>query len=259
MSKLNTLAKMIRNAQRNEVAEAFVDDLLYSIEQDNKNERPKSKSYKPSGISGCERALYYELIGAPHDINPISVELVGICETGTERHETIQNYIMNMKYNNIDCEWLDVGKYLDKQGITDPVVIEKNGNETKLYREKYNMRFMCDGLIRYKGELYILEIKTESTHKFKQHDEPWDSHKQQATCYAMTLQVPRVIFLYENRDTTAKKGYLVEVTPAMIHRVESVIDRVNTFIRDNIVPPPQISKCNYCNYKNQCALDGGVI
>ena len=46
MSKLNTLAKMIRNAQRNEVAEAFVDDLLYSIEQDNKNETEQVKFNK---------------------------------------------------------------------------------------------------------------------------------------------------------------------------------------------------------------------
>lgn len=49
------------------------------------------------------------------------------------------------------------------------------------------MRFMCDGLIQYNGEHYIIEIKTESTHKFNRHQEPWPSHKLQATCYAMTI------------------------------------------------------------------------
>lgn len=259
MARLSNLAKMIRNANNNSVAETFVDDLLYSISQDNKNERPRSKSFKPSGISGCERALYYEITGAQHDSKVESVELVGICESGTDRHEILQNYIQNMHQNSIECDWLDVSKYLHAKGIVDPQVVTRVGNETKLWSKKYNMRFMCDGVIRYKGKIYILEIKTESTHKYNKHIEPWASHIQQATCYAMTLDIRDVIFLYENRDNCSKKAYLVHVTDKMIERVESIINRVTKCVEEGVLPAPDPNKCNYCNYKNQCKLDGGTL
>lgn len=257
MARLKSLAKMVHNAQTNSIANMFVDDLIYTVEQSNKTDYIPSLSFKPSGIGGCERGLYYELSGIKPDGTSEGYELVGICESGTDRHETLQNYVQNMQQNNVDCEWLDVGQYLEEKGISDPVVIEKKGNETKLYSRKYNMRFMCDGLIRYKGELYILEIKTESTHKFSNHNEPWPSHIQQATCYAMNLQVPKVIFLYENRDNCSKKGYIVTVTEKMIQRVETIINRVTQCVSEGKVPPPEPSKCTYCKYKNQCRIDGG--
>lgn len=120
-----------------------------------------------------------------------------------------------MSKHDINCEWLDVGEYLKENKVTDPQVISKIGNETKLYSKKYNMRFMCDGLIKYNGEYYIVEIKTESTHKFNRHTDAWADHKLQATCYSMTIGVPKVIFIYEDRDNCTKKGYLVEITELM--------------------------------------------
>ena len=258
MARLRNLAKMVQNAQTNNIATQFVEDLNYSIAQDNKTDYKPSQSFKPSGISGCERSLYYELSGATPDKEVQSTDLVGICESGTDRHETIQNYIRRMKYNNIDCEWINVGDYLREQNITDPVVLEQKGNETKLFSNIYNMRFMCDGLIKYKGEYYIIEIKTESTHKFNRHEEPWPSHIQQATCYSMTIGVPKVIFIYENRDTCNKKAYLVTVTDKMVERVVDIINRVNKAVQDNVIPPrcEDTHKCTYCKYKGQCKKDG---
>lgn len=258
MARLRNLAKMVQSAQTNSVANSFVSDLNYSIEQDNKRDYIPSKSYKPSGLGGCERSLYYELTGVKPDKEPPDANLTGICESGTDRHETIQDYIMNMKSNGIDCEWLDVGKYLHNKGIHDPAVLSNQGNETKLFSKKYNMRFLCDGLIRYKGEIYILEIKTESTHKYDRHQEPWPEHIIQATCYAMNLKVNKVLFLYENRDCCTKKAFLVTVTNDMIKRVEDIIERVNSAIDDEKIPPrcENASKCAYCKYKTQCKKDG---
>ncbi|MGM9544196.1 MAG: Dna2/Cas4 domain-containing protein [Romboutsia timonensis] len=258
MARLKGLAKMVQNSQTNSVADSFVDDLIYTVEQYNKTDYTPSQSFKPSGIGGCERSLYYELSGVKPDVESNGYELAGICESGTDRHETLQQYVMGMKAYNVDCEWLDVGKYLHSKNITDPEVLDNKGFETKLFSHKYNMRFLCDGLIKYKGEVYILEIKTESTNKFNRHQEPWPSHIQQATCYAMNLQVYKVIFLYENRDTCSKKAYLVTVTPQMIQRVEDIIERTNKAVETNTIPPrcEDTSKCRYCKYKGQCKRDG---
>ena len=258
MKQFKKLAKMVQMEKSNQVAQQFVNDLLYTIEKENTSDYIPTRSYKPSGIAGCKRGLYFQMIGATPDAEPNSVNLVGICESGTDRHETIQNYIRRMKYNNIDCEWINVGDYLREQKITDPIVLEPKGNETKLFSTIYNMRFMCDGLIKYKGEYYIIEIKTESTHKFNRHEEPWPSHIQQATCYSMTIGVPKVIFIYENRDTCNKKAYLVTVTDKMIERVENIINTVNKAVQDDAIPPrcEDTHKCTYCKYKGQCKKDG---
>lgn len=252
--KLNKIAKMVRAEKSNEIAQQFVNDLIYTIEKENESDYIPTRSYKPSGIAGCKRGLYYQMIGAQPDEQSSGLNLIGICESGTDRHETIQDYIQQMaKYTN-NCKWINVAKYLHSQGITDPQVVSQEGNETKLFSKKYNMRFMCDGLVNYKGEYYIIEIKTESTHKYNSHDEPHQSHKLQAACYSMCIGVPKVIFIYENRDNCSKKGYLFEVPKEMIENIEDTIQYVDDCVRLNVVPPKE-PKCTYCKYKNTCARE----
>ena len=257
-NSLKSVCRLIQSIKEEApIEKQFVEDLKRSIElNDKKESRKPSQTYKPSSMN-CLRNMYYQRIGIEPESESNAV-LIGICESGTDRHETIQNYIRRMKYNNIDCEWINVGDYLREQNITDPVVLEQKGNETKLFSNIYNMRFMCDGLIKYKGEYYIIEIKTESTHKFNRHEEPWPSHIQQATCYSMTIGVPKVIFIYENRDTCNKKAYLVTVTDKMVERVVDIINRVNKAVQDNVIPPrcEDTHKCSYCKYKGQCKKDG---
>lgn len=250
------LAAMIKAEQHNEIAEQFLVDLQYTMEKENETDYVPTKSFKPSGISSCRRALYYQLTGVMPDTAAPDTNLVGICESGTHRHDDIQSYVCAMSEYGIDCEWLDVGDYIIQNDIPDLDIIGQRGHETKLYSTKYNMRFMCDGLIRYKGELYILEIKTESSRKYGSHSEPHADHKLQAACYSMTLQVPKVIFIYENRDVCSKKGFLFEVPNTMVEYVEDIINSVNKAVADNVIPCKESDKCCYCKYKTQCMKDG---
>ena len=71
----------------------------------------------------------------------------------------------------------------------------------------------------------------------------------------MTIGVPRVIFIYENRDTCEKKGYLVEVTNGDIGQVEGIIKYVNDHVESLTPPPKELDKCFYCNYKEECGRD----
>lgn len=255
MKQFRKLAKMVQMEKSNEIAGKFLDDLTYTIEQANKRNYIPTRSYKPSGISSCKRALYYQMTGATPDENSQGQNLVGICESGTHRHEDIQEYVIKMKSFGIDCEWVDVAQYLKEQGITDPEVVSSRGYETKLYSKKYNMRFMCDGLIKYKGQYFILEIKTESARKYDNHMEPHKDHKLQAACYSMNLQVPNVLFLYENRDNCSKKAYLFKVPEAMVKKIEETINTVDTYVANKEVPPKETDKCLYCEYKKICAKE----
>ena len=250
--KLNKIAKMVKMEKSNEIAQQFVNDLLYTIEKENTSDCIPTRSYKPSGIAGCKRGLYFQMIGATPDGVPNSVNLVGICESGTDRHEVIQQYIQQMAIHTGNCKWINVADYINKKGVEDLQVISQVGNETKLFSTIYNMRFMCDGLVFYKGEYYIIEIKTESTHKYSSHVEPWSSHKLQAACYSMCIGVPKVIFIYENRDNCDKKGYLFEVPEAMKDKIRKTIAYVDKCVAQRTVPPKELDKCTYCNYILEC-------
>lgn len=238
------------------IEQAFLSDLKASIEkQDEKNKRKPSKSYKPSSLH-CIRNMYFQITGAELESDRASCELVGICESGTDRHDRIQKAVMAMKNTGIDCEYVDVGKYVIENNLTDLKIISKNGNETKLFNEKLNMSFLCDGIIRYKSRYYILEIKTETSNKFWDRAAMNPEHILQGTAYSLNFNIDEVIFLYECRDNCAKKSYILNVTDEMKKNLMDKIKNCNAYVSDNVVPPKpdDITRktCLYCNYSKLC-------
>lgn len=216
-----------------------------------------SRTYKPSSLQ-CIRQMYYQIVGVDVDDNNCSPDLYGIGESGTDRHTRIQNYISCMPYHNVDCTFVDVGQYVLDNNIPDLEIISKNGNETKLHNTKYNLNFLCDGIIKYKGTYYILEIKTESSYKWMSRTGVADEHLIQAYTYSMCLNIPRVLFIYESRDLCSKKTYLIEINDEMRNLVCNKIKSCDNYVLSNIVPPkPEVSKkiCQYCNYKKSCRKD----
>ena len=149
---LKSVIKAIDRANKDvPVEQQFIEDLKRSIElEDMKNFRKPSMTYSPSGM-GCIRAMYYKRTGV--DVVPdSSYTMVGICESGTDRHERIQNAISKMKDNGFDCEYIDVADYVKSRGLDLYLdIVDKCGNETKLYDKVRNVSFLCDGIIKYQG------------------------------------------------------------------------------------------------------------
>lgn len=240
------------------VEQAFLNDLLATIEK-TQNQRPPSKSYKPSSGLKCLRDMYYTVTGAPTDEERMDAGLIGICESGTSRHEKLQDYIIKMEELGIDCGWIDVEEWIDINNIKDLKVVKRDGNEVKCYNETYNLSFMCDGIIEYKDTYFIIEIKTEASFKWQNRTEAADEHITQACCYALCFDIREIIFIYENRDTCQKKPYRVMVTDEMINeRVVEKIAECENYVQ-RLIPPPRTSNkrdCGYCKYKKVCSKDG---
>lgn len=242
------------------VEQAFLADLELSI-QKSKTVRKPSPFYKPSSMH-CLRNMYYQRIG--EDLTPSheAASLIGIGESGSDRHERIQKAVAAMKANGFDCEYVDVAEFVKSRNLTDLEIIRKQGMETKLFNKKYNIGFLCDGIIKYKGHYYVLEIKTETSRKNYERrstKEAEDSHKTQASVYAMCFNIRDVIFLYENRDTCDKMTIFVHVTDEMImDRVVGKIEECDGYVSRLIAPPkhPDKKPCKYCNYLNSCRRDG---
>lgn len=238
------------------IEQQFLADLKASIElQDAKNIRKPSQSYKPSSLH-CIRNMYFQITGAEVETDRASSELIGIGESGTDRHDRIQKACMVMKENNIDCEYVDVSKFVEERNLTDLHVVSQNGNETKLYNTVYNMSFLCDGIIRYKGKYYILEIKTETSNKFWDRKDVNPDHILQGTAYSLNLGLDNVLFLYECRDNCSKKAFMLNVTDDMRNALVAKICDCDTYVDNCIVPPKpsDVSKkvCSYCLYANVC-------
>lgn len=258
---LRNVARLINLADKEEpVEESFLKDLKRSIEvQANKPSSHKpSLTFKPSGMQ-CERASYYFLTETKaDDPSPTSYNFVGICNSGTDIHVRIQNAVIDMKKTGIDCEWVDIENFIASRELTDLQVTAKTGTETKLYNKEYNMSFMCDGIVKYKGRYFILEFKTESSHKWYAREGVDKKHYNQGIAYSLNFHLDNVIFIYVERDLLNMKSFMFEVTDEMRQGLIDYMDRVNGYISRHIVPPkPDVDKrvCSYCSYQNNCKRD----
>ena len=258
-SSLKNVIRLIDDVvQELPVEQSFLHDLQRSIElTDKANFRKPSCTFKPSGMN-CIRQSYYQITGVDPETESDNC-LVGICESGTDRHERIQQAVDNMKNNIIDCEYINVAEYVKQRDLADLDIVSQQGMETKLFNKKYNMSFLCDGIIRYKGKYYILEIKTESSYKWMSRNGVDPSHYNQATAYSLSFGIDEVIFVYENRDNCAKKSFLFIVTGDMKQALVGYMENCNEYVKTRKVPPKpaNVAKktCEFCKYRNTCRKD----
>lgn len=260
MAGLKQIARLIKQSTvEKEIEDQFIDDLSETISRlDSKDGRKPSQTYKPSSLGGCKRNMYFQVVGADADKNePSQAGFVGICESGSNRHEDLQTWISRMNEAGFDCEWVDVAEFIEMRKPAGTIVKSKIGMETKCYNEILNISFLCDGVVRYRGKYYIVEIKTEDHFKFSQRVSIVDKHIVQGTAYSTCLGIDDIIFIYENRNYCTKKPFMLHVTPEMkqLHVLDE-INEVEEYRQKSTVPPKSTNSkdCYYCNYKQSCRM-----
>ena len=257
---LKNVAKLIDIANNElNIEEEFLQDLKTSIEKANNEPYKPSQTIKPSSFN-CIRNAYYQLIGAEPEQSQNTYNLASICESGTDRHIRMQQNIERMKeVLGVDCEYINVADFVKQRNLTDLEIKGQSGMETKLYNKKYNMSFMCDGIIKYKGKYFIFEFKTESSNKFYKRKGVDESHYNQAIAYSLNFGLDKVLFLYECRDVLDLKAYIFEVTDEMRRNLVDKIKVALISAESKRVPPKPLDvlkkTCSYCAYRNQCGKD----
>ncbi len=236
--------------------QSFLADLKRSIEiSEDKHTRKPSKTYKPSSMQ-CIRNMYYQVTGQEPDVSHSSYIGVGICNSGSDIHIRIQTAVEQMKENGIDCEFVSVADFVKQRNLDYLDVVANTKTETKLYHKTLNMSFMCDGIIKYNGHYYILELKTENSNKFWQRNNVDPKHHNQAIAYSVAFGIDEVIFVYISRDTLDMKSYMYQVTNDMKQELVGRIDLCDKYAEQLKVPPKPFdipkSVCQYCNYAQSC-------
>ena len=259
-SSLKNIFRLVEEAQKEiPIEQSFLSDLERSIEiDDKKNSRKPSETYKPSSMT-CMRNMYYQRTGAEQDEGDSSYMLVNICNSGSDIHERIQKAVCGMLENGMDCEYVDVAEYVKSRELNDIEIVSKQGMETKLFHKKWKVSFLCDGIIKYRGRYYILELKTENANKFMMRKGVDPKHYMQGTAYATMLEIDKVIFVYISRDMLNMKSFMFEPTMDMEYKFVNQIESCEHFVEAGEVPPkPENADnkfCQYCAYAKRCKED----
>ena len=265
-NSLKNICRLIQEATvQMPVEQSFLADLKRSIEiSDKANSRKPSQTYKPSSMH-CIRNMYYQRIGMEQDSGESSYTLIGICNSGSDIHQRIQQAVLDMKNNGMDCEYINVADYVRSRELKSIDIVkepdfEHGEYETKLFHKDYNMSFLCDGIIRYQGKYYILELKTEGVNKWVGRKDVDPKHYMQATAYSLAFDIPDVIFVYINRDMLDMKAFMLTPTAEMKEEMLVKIINCDSYIEQNQVPPKPVDiprmTCEFCSYKEQCRKDG---
>lgn len=218
--------------------------------------RKPSEYYKPSSLGGCMRNIVFQRLQyETDDTNSIDFNIIDMGKTGSARHEHIQEVIMKAKENGYDVEWVDVENYIKSRNLDYLTIRGRQGAELKLLDTRYNLSFLCDGIIKIDSKYYLLEIKTEISFKNSRRMEIDERHYTQAYCYSLAFGIKDVIFFYENRDDLSKKIYRLQVKDSDIKKyVLDVIDECEEYIKNEKMPPKHDNTyyCKYCNYQEEC-------
>lgn len=259
-----SLFDLVQNSKEPDIAEKFKSDYIYTLEHLEEEHVP-SRTFKPSSIK-CIRSGVYQCLGIPQDSEPQSQVLYEICQNGTNTHLSIQENVCKMK---LGWQYEDVGQYVKDHNIdleiVEPSDFEHGIYETKLYSEKYNVRFLCDGLLSYTDkrgnkDYMIFEIKTCGRNKLYGMSDVLDEHKQQAICYCTLLNLDKVLFFYSERDMMGKKAFIFAPTKADKEALIKKLEYGNECVRKNIIPamPADAGNklCSYCSFKKVCSEHG---
>lgn len=213
--------------------------------------------FRPSSLGGgCKRMLYFQRKGVPKEERDIKDEwtynIVGICDSGTDRHERIQKIVSKME----GVETLDIAEIVNEANMcgvnTEVIGWNKEHTECRCKNEDLGIYFQPDGAFKFDGKECLLEIKTINTFQFKKLLNPKPEHLRQATLYAMGLNMKYVLFLYEERNFTQHKLFLVEITDELRGEMLDKIEDINKHLSEGKVPPKEEDKCTYCDYKKKC-------
>ena len=255
MGSFGSLAKMINAATKTKTEP---DDFLSMYSEAKRRlavPRKPSPCYHPSSMGGCSRNLYFQLTRTELDDDLYAdSQLMEIGDSGTDRHLRIQTTISQMAELGYPVEWVDISDYLSTHPHLGTEVKKIDGLETLLYNSIFNLSFKCDGIIKYKGLLRILEIKTEVEMKWIARNSPVPEHVDQAIAYSLGLGIEDVLFVYENRNVCSKKAYLCTINKIEKDRMIEKIARIDGFLADEKIPPKEesVSNCKYCHYKTEC-------
>lgn len=261
------LGKVGSTSSNPPLQELFLSDLKIAIEDMHTTAPLPSTYYAPSGMN-CIRQMYYKRIGTvPDSEQDLLYSDIGMADTGTRRHEAIQEALEFMSTQpHCRFQYVDVAQYVKEkqdQGICQNLVVKgKRGSETELWHKRLDINFRCDGIIldKLENHFYLFEFKNQISFKASNKTAVDLAHHNQVTVYCALLDLQDAFVVYENRDNC--NLYCPEVYHVSEYEKAQMLKKIKQceeHVRQKVVPdiPESISQteCKYCRYKHTCRLN----
>ena len=228
--------------------ENYLDKLILEGES-----KAPSKTFAPSSIR-CQRISWFRLRGVePEQEVNVDRTLNFTAQVGTACHRVIQENLSKL----LGSDWLDAGEYLDSEARPYSYTYTKSGPETLIHIVDPPVRFAPDGIIRYHGKTWLLEIKTSEFGSFDSLTGPKSQHIDQVKCYCTLLNLDGALILYQDRLYGGFKCYEIDVTLEDKQNMWAMFKDVEDKVKSGIAPPklpvndPWCSPSR-CRYYNKC-------
>lgn len=222
-----------------------------------KKDEPVHKTFAPSQMR-CDRVSWFRLRGTePDTITTPDKTLHFTAQIGTACHESIQKRLIE----KLGKDWIPVQSWIDDnlEYFKDyDMTIQTKGYESLIdLRSPYPVRFACDGILRFNGKVYLLEIKTAEFSSLNDLTHPKEKHMDQIKCYSTLLHIPNVLFFYQDRAYGDAKCFEVTITEEDQAEMRKKMDRVLEAVESNIAPeglPIGDPDCvpSMCKYAKKC-------
>lgn len=223
----------------------FLDFVEESWDNSIKNERDHkpSKTFAPSALR-CERKSWFRLRGVePDKVRIADRTLDFTAKVGTALHEVLQGYISQ----NLGDSWLNVAEHLSTIYPLHEFTCNSNGFETQVQLDHPPIKFACDGLIRWKDQLYLLEIKSSEFSSFQDLTDPKPQHISQVEAYCTLLHVNHVLFIYIDRQYGSLKCFEHTVNQYNMDDLSEMFERVQKMAESGIAPDGLPSGDSWCS------------
>lgn len=243
----------------------MIKTLIEKFLKDKHNYVAKNKKFSlnPSVLGDpCLRKKYFSYFKIPQA--PKQIPVILTMESGIGIHEMVQGWLGEI---GVAIDYLDpaTGKppiNFGKEDIEFPIAIPE------LLIEKGKI----DRVVVMNDELWIVEIKSVSSDKFKELVKPAEDHIIQSMVYVFgfekalkegkydhipnlpkNLDVKGVKILYVNRNTGHMKEFELERNEALFSEIcESINEIAQYILKKELPPPPKGGLCQYCPYPEYC-------
>lgn len=217
---------------------------------------PAHQTFAPSSFR-CNRISWFRLRGTAPDVpKTVDTALNFIAQIGTACHRIVQE---NLK-SALGEDWIAVEDYLAANPIPYEYTLSPSEDslETHVSIEDPPIRFACDGIVKWKGKYYLLEIKTSEFKSWDNLTAPKSEHLDQIKCYATLLGLAGVLVLYVDRQYGGIKVYELSISDAEKSVVRSRFDYVREMVDANLAPDPLPKGDKWCSpamcpYYKKCA------
>jgi len=269
---LKSLAKSFKqeSAELNKKpSDMFLKDFTSFVIQHSKDtRRASSLTIKPSSFYKCYRQLWYKHNNFPEKYRATDIRGPLRLMHGTYVHNMVQDELLkNMDGRGVGVlSYKDLVVYKESNGLIEFTEDHDSSDMEVKFRDyrhtdTFPVSAMVDGVIEYDNLQYIFEFKTINTRDFNHLFQPLPNHKVQGGLYSLCLGIPRVMFMYFDKNRDDVKVFIEEYKETQLSWVRNRLRDIDRFLSSEDLAPKEEGEanCKYCPYTKICEKDISTI